>query len=141
MDVHWLSEITRRVNIAPNADDGSNRLIKRENQAIPIICTGQRSAASRTQTSRSGVGWPSPIFPSSRYCSITWLNESSGFCSKKPGQVSQQEPQLTHVSRSILTFMTHSLSNGYDLPLDLMHENPLAASATLRIFRMLRYPK
>ena len=70
-----------------------------------IICTGQRSAAFRAQGSSSAGGRPSPVFPSRRYCSTTWLNESSGFCSKNPGQVSQQEPQLTHVPRSILTFM------------------------------------
>ncbi len=48
---------------------------------------------------------PCAISSLSRNFSITWLNESSGFCSKKPGQVSQQDPQLTHVERSILTFI------------------------------------
>ncbi len=70
-----------------------------------IICTGQRSAASWAQPSRSGSGMPCAISPLSRNFSITWLNESSGFCSKNPGHASQQEPQLTQVERSILTFM------------------------------------
>ena len=70
-----------------------------------MIWTGQRSAASRAQDSSSAAGVPSAIFPSSRNFSMTRLNESSGSCSKKPGHASQQEPQLTQVDRSIVTFI------------------------------------
>jgi hypothetical protein len=69
-----------------------------------MICTGQRSTASRVQSFRSAGGLPCPISPLNLNFSITWLNESSGFCSKKPGQVSQQDPQLMQVGRSMITF-------------------------------------
>jgi hypothetical protein len=39
-----------------------------------------------------------------RYFSIIRLNRSSGSCSNNVGHVSQHDPQLTHVARSIITF-------------------------------------
>jgi peptide methionine sulfoxide reductase MsrB len=39
-----------------------------------------------------------------RYFSMIRLNESSGSCSNNVGHVSQHEPQLTQVARSIITF-------------------------------------
>jgi hypothetical protein len=71
---------------------------------ILMICTGQRSEASCAHAVRSSVGVPSPILPLIRYFSMIRLNESSGSCSKNPGQVSQHEPQLTQLARSIITF-------------------------------------
>lgn len=71
---------------------------------ILMICTGQRSAASRAQAARSSGGFPSAMLPLMRYFSIIWLNESSGSCSNNPGHASQHEPQLTQVMRSITTF-------------------------------------
>jgi len=73
--------------------------------SILMICTGQRSTASRAQSFISAGGLPWAISPLNLNFSITWLNESSGFCSKKPGQVSQQDPQLMQLERSIMTFM------------------------------------
>jgi hypothetical protein len=75
---------------------------------ILMICTGQRSTASFAHGTRSSVGIPSAILPLIRNFSMIRLNESSGSCSNNPGQVSQQEPQLTHVARSIITFTIYS---------------------------------
>jgi hypothetical protein len=89
---------------------------------ILIICTGQRSEASCAHASRSSGKVPSAMLPSIRYFSMIRLNESSGSCSNNPGQVSQHEPQLTHVARSIINFtsvlltMVHSKSNTIKLP-------------------------
>jgi hypothetical protein len=69
-----------------------------------MICTGQRSDASFAHAVRSPVGVPSALLPLIRYFSIIRLNESSGSCSNNPGQVSQHDPQLTQVARSIITF-------------------------------------
>ena len=77
-----------------------------------MICTGQRSAASFAQGTRSSVGIPSAIFPLIRYFSMIRLNESSGSCSNNPVQVSQQDPQLTQVTRSIITFTDVLLDSG-----------------------------
>ncbi len=78
-----------------------------------MICTGQRSAASVTQASRSSGAVPSAGFPADRNFSITWLNESSGFSSKNAGHVSQQVLQLVQFERSILTFiMIHLIQGG-----------------------------
>jgi hypothetical protein len=79
---------------------------------ILMICTGQRSAASFAQGTRSSVGIPSAILPLIRYFSMIRLNESSGSCSNNPGQVSQQDPQLTQVARSIITFTDVLLDSG-----------------------------
>ena len=87
-----------------------------------MICTGQRSKASCAHASRSSGKVPSAMLPSIRYFSMIRLNESSGSCSNNPGQVSQHEPQLTHVARSKINFtsvlptMVHSKCNTIKLP-------------------------
>ena len=83
---------------------GTRRRIHQDSSTL-IICTGQRSAASVTQASRSDGEEPSPMFPADRNFSIIWLNESSGFSSKNSGHVSQQVLQLVQFGRSMLTFM------------------------------------
>lgn len=85
------------------------------NQSLMLmICTGQSSAASLVHSSSSADGIPSPMLPLLRNFSVIWLNESSGLSSKKSGQASQQDPQLTQVVRSMVTFTMRSiLSRGY----------------------------
>lgn len=73
-----------------------------------MICTGQRSAASRAQLSSSAKGEPSEMLPLSRNFSIIWLKVSSGFCSNNKGHVSEHVPQLVQFARSIITFTKHS---------------------------------
>src|SRR5271157_3573230 len=53
----------------------------------------------------SSGGLPSATESPARYFSVIRLNESPGSCSKKPGQVSQHDPQLTQANRSIFTIM------------------------------------
>lgn len=45
------------------------------------------------------------MLPLLRNFPVIWLNESSGFSSNNPGHAPRQDPQLTQVTRSIVTFM------------------------------------
>lgn len=72
-------------------------------QVTWIIWTGHESAASFTTSSIFWGASPSAILPTTLYIPTTWLNVSSGFCSKKSGQIVQQFPQLIQSLRSILT--------------------------------------